>query len=313
MLSPRTFTSWLNSALPKNTGADFHDDLQCFGIPFGGLGFLSEITIYYTTICLLLNVNALPWSPFKPTTFAFFQPIERGWGNLLISVVAVLAVMPLGILTMIRCRTKWELVLVCIFRMGIGLAVAVLALYRSVTAEDQDELAKEDGVRTDVGLRSTDGDPEAEVELLATESRAKKGTPALDLACTIGIRMAWVFGPIAAALTIFGCLFDTIAVTSIVVKAFNSGEIQMTTGRKVGLWITTPLRVIAFYGWIAGIFGLAGEGGAYVFVGSIWMLLVYSDWSIADAAHQLDGVPSSSAAAVYWLYFLAKKLPMLLG
>jgi hypothetical protein len=36
----------------------------------------------------------------------------------------------------------------------------------------------------------------------------------------------------------------------------------------------------------------------------------YSDWILAAIAENLAGVPSSDVAILYWLYFVAKRLPL---
>jgi hypothetical protein len=308
-LQSRSFTSWLNNTLPGNHANNFHDDLECFGVPFGALGFLSELVLLYTTCCLLFGVKPSPWSPFQPKKFRFFQPAERGWCNLLLGIATTITIAPLAVLTMIRCRTRWELVLVCIFRMGIGMSVGTLAIWLAINGGrnpyDDDSSDDDISLCDEEPLVSDDGNT----------PRSQK-RPALD---RTGYVFLWLFGPLSAFFLILGCILDSVAVTSLMFKAVNSHQIQMTTGRKVVLVLTSPLRAAAFYYWVIGLVALCGDywrvkpESRFMFAGGICCLLVYSDFSIGDVAHRMGGVPSESATVVYWIYILVKRFPMMIN
>jgi hypothetical protein len=123
---------------------------------------------------------------------------------------------------------------------------------------------------------------------------------------------ALVVAFIAFLLLIIGCFLDQIAVTTITIKAYNDGELKMTTGRKVALLITEPLRFAALFGWLFGLVDFIRgkrEDGYYFFTG-IFYLLCYSDFSIRDDAKAMAGLPSHSSGPVYWVFFAVKRIPM---
>jgi len=52
-------------------------------------------------------------------------------------------------------------------------------------------------------------------------------------------------------------------------------------------------------------------GGLLWLVGSFSILSVfYSDWSLGMMTGNLNGLPSGDNSALYWTYFVAKRLPM---
>ncbi len=59
----------------------------------------------------------------------------------------------------------------------------------------------------------------------------------------------------------------------------------------------------------------AGEAWAFACMWSVplflTVLVFYSDWSLAAVAGNYEGFPASGSKVVYWIYFVAKRLPML--
>jgi hypothetical protein len=59
---------------------------------------------------------------------------------------------------------------------------------------------------------------------------------------------------------------------------------------------------------------LDAEMIGYLFVCSVGIFLLfgglYCDWILAAIAGNWGGLPSSDVAALYWIYFVSKRLPM---
>lgn len=86
---------------------DIPNILACYGIPYGGLGFLSHALTYYTIVCLFFGKKPLtPWRPVK----------ETGKFGIITGLVGALAGAILAIYTTAKCHAYWQLVFMGIWK-----------------------------------------------------------------------------------------------------------------------------------------------------------------------------------------------------
>src|SRR5271156_4032668 len=94
VLGAEALPSFLN---PVN-GGTLQDEIICYGIPYGGIGFASHIITYYTVIALWFGVKPFaPWLPLK----------YHVWDGL-IAVITFAGGNAMAIFTVIRCRHRWQ-------------------------------------------------------------------------------------------------------------------------------------------------------------------------------------------------------------
>jgi hypothetical protein len=95
------------------------EEIKCYSLPYGALGFVSHVLTYYTIACLWYGRKPL-W-PFSRITFSSFDLALGGFG-LLISTL-------LTIVTIVRCKDTWELLVIAIWKMGMSLLNGVTAVH----------------------------------------------------------------------------------------------------------------------------------------------------------------------------------------
>jgi len=109
----------------------FSEEIKCYNLPYGVLGFVSHVLTYYTIICLWLGRKPL-W-PFSRVSFSRFDLALGGFG-LLISTL-------LSIITIVRCKDTWQLLVIGVWKMSMSLLngltavhVAILFILRKIKA-----------------------------------------------------------------------------------------------------------------------------------------------------------------------------------
>ena len=121
--------------------------MECYGLPYGGLGFASHILTYYTIIAL-----AFARSPLRP-----WKKLTHSRLDLWLSMIGLMGSTSVAVFTLVRCRNDWRLLVIGIWKLGmsffsaiVGVHVAFIvkrsrAPYRLVNAADEDEKnSKED-------------------------------------------------------------------------------------------------------------------------------------------------------------------------
>lgn len=81
-------------------------EVQCYSIPYGGIGFASHILTYYTLACLWYGRK-----PLWPTS-----PLEHIFLDSLWAVLTLILAVGLAVFTIIRCRNRYEFMLIAIWK-----------------------------------------------------------------------------------------------------------------------------------------------------------------------------------------------------
>jgi hypothetical protein len=97
-------------------------ELQCYSLPFGGLGFTSHILTYYTIICLWFSRRPL-W-PFKKIHHSKLDVILGSLGLVLCIVMSII--------TMVHCRHTWQLLAIAVWKMSMSLLNGITALHVAI-------------------------------------------------------------------------------------------------------------------------------------------------------------------------------------
>jgi hypothetical protein len=84
----------------KATNVTMESELQCYGLPYGGIGFLSHLLTYWTVCCLVLGRKPLwPWKKLKASKT-----------DLILSTISLLISVPIACFTIYRCISRWQFV-----------------------------------------------------------------------------------------------------------------------------------------------------------------------------------------------------------
>src|SRR5271167_1394991 len=88
----------INETPPIST---LQDELQCYALPYGALGFVSHILTYYTIT--LLALQRPPWAPWR-------KQLHHATIDYLLAAVTLIATITITIITMVRCRNRWQFI-----------------------------------------------------------------------------------------------------------------------------------------------------------------------------------------------------------
>jgi len=292
-----------NSILPPNffqpkKGHTFVEEMECYSLPYGGLGFTSHILTYYTVIILANGRSPLrPWKKLVNTRF-----------DLVLSTIGLVGGFALAVFTLVRCRNHWELLLVGIWKLSMSLFNGVVgvhvsyilrnvskpslergnnhASYHPLNDDDEETASRKSGI---VGIKE---------KREATEKEQEK-----DKRPSTGGTLFWVL------LYMPGMIAGFTGLISLIIHHWKGD---------------TKLHIITYvFGGVLGfcvlIVGLAmygdGSGGAGTtamvgFLAFTVLAALYGDWALGAMADNLLGTPSGDSSGLYWSYFILKRLTM---
>lgn len=105
----------LPSFLNPVRGTTLPEEIQCYGIPYGAIGFVSHLLTYWTLGCLYLGSR-----PTWPASRIKF----KAW-NLCLGIATFTGPILLAVFTMIRCQNRWEFVLIAVWKLCLSATVAL--------------------------------------------------------------------------------------------------------------------------------------------------------------------------------------------
>lgn len=262
------------------------EQIECYVLPYGGIGFSTHILTYYTII--LLTLGRSPWR---------FTPLKHSKWDLAFALIGFpLTVVPI-IVTMVRCHSRWIFYLLAAWKLSLCLAMTgtsittAMCVKRGVKVIDYHRERYEmvaGGGRYE-GYSDVGGYQGSFWRTLCLMLLYGMGTVAGFIGLMVLVKEAWQEVPLLRHLTIgAGVLFGILAALGFGLGACCWPESWVGSG--IG---TAILVSIVIFG-----------AGA----------VIYSDWALAAIAHNLVGAPDGNnwrISAVYWMYFAAKRLPML--
>ncbi|KDR68517.1 hypothetical protein GALMADRAFT_256737 [Galerina marginata CBS 339.88] len=133
----------LSSSIVPEKGATLVEEIRCYGLPYGGLGFASHILTYYTLACLwhyrkplwplrrLIYIihralagylcNRCPEIPAKELEYTGF--------NYATGAISLIFTVALSIFTMVKCANSWQLVAIASSKLLLSFVSGVTALH----------------------------------------------------------------------------------------------------------------------------------------------------------------------------------------
>ena len=250
------------------------EEIMCYGIPYGGIGFASHIITYYTIIALWFGVK--PFMPRSPLT-------HHKWDGFM-AFVTLAGGNAMAIVTVIRCRKRWQFVLIAVWKICLSTTLALTAFTNAVILSIR---------------KANDDDP------------GPDGQP-LPSIMWIGL---YVLGLIIGMVGVFSLVKETWLDNSkvrLITYGFGgiSGGIialAMLGGIAMVVTIFCDGDDDVFSTGCGTFLGAAPFGGAVLFV---ILGVFYSDWILGAIAGNLAGEPSSDVVLIYWLYFAFKRVSL---
>src|ERR1700753_1076805 len=85
--------STIETFMPKKGNGTIVDELSCYSLPYGGIGFAGHVLTYWTVLWLICGRRPImPW-----------KPLEYKKLDLLFDALSLLLAVPLAIFTIFRC------------------------------------------------------------------------------------------------------------------------------------------------------------------------------------------------------------------
>ncbi|PPQ92514.1 hypothetical protein CVT25_010347 [Psilocybe cyanescens] len=236
-------------------------ELHCYSLPFGVLGFVSHVLTYYTIACLWFGRKPL-W-PFSKIANSKFDLVL---GSLGISLCIIMS-----IVTMIKCKNTWQLLVIAVWKLSMSLLSGMTALHVAILVINN---------------------PEDDIQL-------KSKTSAWWIVLYIPGMIAGMIGLMSLVVKVAdqvpSVLGLTIAFYSVIGASLIVGIISMV--------------IICYLG--GGSPGKVAATGLLVTIALFIVLSAfYSDWCLGIMLDNLLGTPSSDNSGFYWTYFIAKRFTM---
>ena len=274
------YPTWLKSLLPVS-GTSIEAEFSCYGLPYGGMGFLSHALTYWTYLCLVLSVS--PWRPWKE--------LEHWKADLTLGVISISGTMPTSIITIVRCSRSWPFVLLASWKMLLSLTMGFSAVHRATLVRRKAIKWKRSGFRSLLRPSSSTEEEERSYPSSAPRLWVMLYAVAVIIGLTglvAFIAEAWSSNVSAAMIAITGIFGEAALISPIIIFVIVSLQHDLPTGLTYGV-----SAVIIFLGFLAAF---------------------YSDWMLAAVAVQVNnvswaGYPSDDNAVLFWTYFLFKRLP----
>lgn len=225
-----------------------------------------------------------------------WKRIKHGKFDVVLAVISLVVTIVLSALTMARCRHRWQFVAIAAWKLGLSLTLGLLSFHVAFNAHTKK--------RPDSNITLT-GRQQLEQDNPDDESK--------ESITRFFYLVLYIPGLIAGIAGLFSLVSETIESNhdvKIVTGTFG-GAIGL--GGLVGL-LLTDIGPLDFDDEDACVCAMITIVLGWVASSVPWLCLfgvLYSDWVLGAIAGNLAGSPSSDNAALYWTYFVAKRLPLL--
>jgi hypothetical protein len=271
-----TLTQWIHTPPCKN--CTLVEEIQCYSLPYGGIGFASHILTYYTIA--MLAMSRKPYAPWLKNTHSRL--------DILLSIVGLIVTIIVSSLTIVRCRSRWQFIAIAAWKLDLSVMLGFLSLHAAVILPKFLPQGRYSGLE----------------EYMDDYGESAK-------------ILFWLFlyipGVVAGLAGLFSLVGQTIMTNKdvkIITAVFGGVTLALAavTGLVVCCALISDSKSSASHlfesMFASGISAVGISVGLFAILGAF-----YSDWILAAIAENLSGAPSSDNAALYWSYFAAKRLP----
>ncbi|KAK0645713.1 hypothetical protein B0T16DRAFT_411802 [Cercophora newfieldiana] len=327
---------WLNNP-PYANGGTIQEQINCYALPYGAIGFSSHLLTYLTVLALSLGRDPLmPW-----------RPLRHKWFDIGLAVLGFCVSFTMTVLTMVRCRNTWPFILLAVWKQVFSTTLTVMvvdAARKVITTTSADEETRllyeqhqmEHRVPQNPQYRSahrnsrasdqSDWEPYPYAPPLYENEEDQPQHPNRPNDDERFQKIWWWAIPYS-----LGAIVGAVGILALVKGNISANQqLQIITGVFGGVASLLILANMAVY-WtvtrrldksqpqyggqlrrfterVTGSF--LALTGASLFAGTL-LFAFYSDWALAAMAGDIVGQPTRDNAVYYWLYFAAKRLPML--
>lgn len=284
--------SW-PSFLDPVKGSTDQGEMQCYSLPYGGLGFASHIITYYTLAVIWLGKRPLmPWKKLH-------------WAKLdcTLGIVTLILSVGLATFTIIRCRNRWQFMLIAVWKIFMSAMLGFSTITASLSVRHPKTSAIDSA---DAELHS---DRIALMQPSAIEmtgpSTTSSNAPEKEEASNASAWWLLLYLP--------GLITGLVGLFSLVKDNWDNHAIRLITYIMWGIpgGLSLCLACCVYF----SVDDEKTTVGTFTLIGSVLVAIgifgaLYSDWILGAIAGNYAGLPASDNAVLYWGYFIAKKIPL---
>ncbi|KAK4168404.1 hypothetical protein QBC43DRAFT_310189 [Cladorrhinum sp. PSN259] len=312
---------WLKDD-PYENGGTVHEQIQCYALPYGAIGFASHLLTYFTAFMLSRGRNP----------FLFWQKLKHRRFNLAVALIGFVITLVLTTLTMARCRRTWPFILIAVWKLVLSVTLTGMTIQAALETSEIPKPPKDimasftptyypmySYSTSSMNARGQYQELHKSTSTVTLRTMNEDGEPverSVSLPQGKGrYHRVWYWFP----LYFVGSVIGFVGIMNVVGKHIGENQkVKIITGAFGGVTLIVVLAVLVAC-WLfmsgSGCFGTVGVSfvagaGVAVFVLSV-LFAFYTDWVLAALAGDLVGTPSGDNAVFYWTYFAAKRLPML--
>jgi hypothetical protein len=249
------------------------EEIRCYSLPYGGIGFLSHVLTYYTIT--ILSFYRRP------------QHLKLGIVDVALKTISNIITVIISALTMVRWRSRWQFIAIAAWKLDLSLTLGFLSMHAEIIAWND---------RRDLNIGKRGGGIILTPKLYFSISIPRGGELSYKNMLKI---LFWLL------LYIPGVAAGMVGLFSLVIENFRSNHhLRLVTyAFSGGLFLLTTLFLV----WILFRRPDISEdeiGVYFVYVLSAFLAVeildaFYSDWVLAAIAGNLTGAPSSDNSALY--------------
>lgn len=257
-------------------GSTLLQEMDCYGLPYGGLGFLSHFLTFYSIACLWFARKSL-WP---------FRPVKYGKFDFVLGLVGFLVSTAMTIRTMVNCHHAWQFVLIAIGNLSMSALSGVTAI-------------------TVCSLIISNPKEESKLTRFGTLWMFFRKSYKFEIP-SISVNNLMNYFCCRSPLMIIGLVGLGSVISAV---AFYPPVYHPLTKLIAGFFVTIGILVLFSLLQISiGSTKVFAITGLFVIVS---LTTFFGDWALGLILDNMSGAPSHDNAAVYWTYFVAKRLTLL--
>jgi len=254
-----------------------------------------------------------------------FRPVKYSWFDLALGVVGLCGSTAMSIVTLVRCRNTWQLLVIAVWKLSMSLLNGITSIHVALLFRKASRKERPEGAAVEVPMDDLGTEREEQAARLTSLGPEKRGPQPSDSAVWILLCKAF-YDPTSY----HNCLQVEFILDLPGMIAGMSGLMNLvmhSEGHRGVLKITAAFCIIVGIGlipFIRGVFEAENEditdfwercgqlivGLGWMFVTFTILSVFYSDWVLGMMTTNLVGLPTGDSSVFYWTYFISKRLPM---
>ncbi|KAF2494915.1 hypothetical protein BU16DRAFT_51086 [Lophium mytilinum] len=311
---PDSIGDHFNQMLPdKNVTGGPLGEIQCYALPYGAIGIISHLLTYWT----------IAWIGYGRVPLWPKHHISSSKFDLCLAAISMITCIPIATVSIHRCRLSWQFILIGVWKLVTSVVVGAMGIHRAILAREKKPAPSPAGtpltqpspyLSPNPGMYKQPNHTTTSFFTLVPETPIAK--PKHNTA-----PLWWLI------LYLLGTVTGMTGLIALIITSFrhNKDVRSLTYGFTIAVIVLSMATAAYWYKihWEAnrnGYTGLTALTSAYkdtfgsfflAFIGAFgFFAALYSDLVLGAIAQNWGGFPSEDNSALYWTWFVAKRICM---